>query len=114
MRSVSKKPGPAQIIDGAPGDVASLAAPSTTIGAPRSASAGRADSAADCTPGTAAIRRSSRRRRSRPRPPVAGEAHVGLEHGHAVDGIADAQPLAAAACCRKMLVPPSSSTETAT
>ena len=59
MRSVSKKPGPAQIIDGPPGDPVSLAAPSTTIGVLAGCIGRPYNSAADCTPGTAAIRRRS-------------------------------------------------------
>ena len=116
MRSVSKKPGPAQIIDG---------------GARRSRVAGRAlddDRRARGLHRQAVQQRRGLHARNGGDPPqelvvdvpgrgrrVAGEAHVGLEHGHAVHGIADAQrSRLPPACCRKMLVTPSSSTEIAT
>jgi hypothetical protein len=59
MRSVSKKPGPAQIIEESPVDRVSSAAPSTTVATVALCIGRPYDSAADCTPGTAAIRRSS-------------------------------------------------------
>ena len=91
MRSVSKKPGPAQIIEALPVDPVSLAAPSTTIGtlvalhrqAVRQRRGLHAGNGGD-PPQQFVVHVRGRGRR------VAGEARVRLEHGHAVDGIADA------------------------
>ena len=120
MRSVSKKPGPAQI------EPATPAAPSSPVPAATASPDDTTLSGAlhrqavrrpprPARPGRAAIRRRTSSNAARVCASVdVGVARVRLEHGHAVDGKADGAERDACSICRKTLVPPSSSTDTAT